>query len=82
MGENLIKGYLEQTEQYFSESKDAFLQVKEMHPRHAANAAVRYVKDAAIWADEAGVQNVTQPGRWMIQQPLFVALVMRANLWA
>jgi hypothetical protein len=81
MSAKMIKGYLEQTEQYFSESKDEFLQVKEMHPRHAANAAVRYVKDAAIWADEAGAQDVKSPGHWMIQRPLFVALVLRANLW-
>jgi hypothetical protein len=77
----MISGYLAQTTQYFSESKDAFLQVNEMHPTHAANAAARYIREACRWAAEAGAHDVAflRAQVWMIRQPLFKALVERAN---
>ena len=75
----MINAYFSQNEQYFSTSKEVFLKVSEMHPTHAANAAARYVADAATWALEAGVEDVA-PNIWMVRQPLFLALVRRANL--
>jgi hypothetical protein len=79
MPSQMISAYFEQAEQYFSESKGAFLQVREMHQTHAANAAARMVDDAYRWANEAGASDVKLPRVWMIRQPLFLALVTRAN---
>jgi len=79
MPEKMISAYLDQSAQYFSESKDAFLQVSDMHPTHAANAAARYMSEAFHWAKEAGAEDVKLPQVWMIRRPLFLALVERAN---
>jgi hypothetical protein len=79
MSENLIKGYLDQTDQYFSESKSAFIQVSEMHPTYAANAAARYIREAYRWSVEAGAGDARRPQAWMMRRPLFLALVKRAN---
>ena len=75
----MIAAYFEETETYFSESKGQFLQVKDMHPTYAANAAARLMGEAHRWANEAGAGHVRHPQAWMIRQPLFLALVTRAN---
>jgi hypothetical protein len=74
----MILAYLNQTDQYFSESKGAFIQVSDMHRTYAANAAARYMREAGRWAVEAG-ENGPHPAAWMIRRPLFLALVKRAN---
>lgn len=76
----IISGYLLQEERYYSESKEAFILIDDMHPTHAANAAARYMQDAATWAVEAGEEDAARPMVWMVRRPLFLALVRRANL--
>lgn len=73
----MMAAYFEQNKIYFSGSKECFLQVEDMHPAHAANAAARYLREASHWAQEVGVYQ--QTAAWMIQRPLFLALVNRAN---
>jgi hypothetical protein len=75
----MILAYLNQTEQYFSESKESFVQVSDMHPTYAGNAAARYAREAYLWAREAGQEDQRRPQVWMIRRPLFLALVKRAN---
>jgi hypothetical protein len=71
--------YLGQSERYFSESKEEVQEIQDMHPRHAANAANKLLRDASMWAREAGV--VTQhPMLWMTTTKLFQALTWRAGI--
>jgi hypothetical protein len=76
----MIDAYLTQTEQYYSETKDAFIRVADMHPTYAGNAAARYMREAHRWAIEAGADDVVRVQVWMIRRPLFLALVARANV--
>jgi hypothetical protein len=76
----MISAYFEQTDQYFSESGGVFVQVKDMHPTYAANAAARLLDYATTWAKDAGAADWdSRPKVWMIRRPLFLALVARAN---
>lgn len=74
----MIAAYLGQTGTYFSETKGEFIEVSDMNPTYAGNAAARYISEARRWAAEAGAETV-RPQVWMIRQPLFLALVKRAN---
>lgn len=76
----MIRAYFQQTGQYYSESKEVFVPIQDMHPRHAANAAKRLTMDADVWIKEAGVtRTCADPDVWMWDQPLFQALASRAN---
>jgi hypothetical protein len=75
----MIDAYFQQTEQYYSSSKGAFVKVSEMHRTYAGNAAARYIHEAHHGATEAGAEDVLRPEVWMIRRPLFLALVARAN---
>jgi hypothetical protein len=78
--EGMIRAYFRQTRCYYSESKEVFVPIADMHPRHAANAAKRLTMDADVWIKEAGVtQTHPDPDVWMWGQPLFQALASRAN---
>lgn len=84
MGERVSKViiqsvYFDQTEHYFSESKEEVQRISEMHPNHAANAAAKLLRDAAFWAQEAGV-TTRHPELWMTTTKLFGALVWRAGI--
>jgi hypothetical protein len=81
MGEKMIKAYFGQSDQYYSESQEKFLQVSEMNQAHAANAVSRLMADSMIWANDAGEKTLSgsRAKAWMVRQPLFLALVMRAN---
>ena len=78
--ENLVrKVYFEQTEHYLSESKPELVKIDRMAPYHAANAAQKLLRDAAFWAQEAGV-TTNHPMLWMTTTKLFGALVWRAGI--
>lgn len=79
MSVKMVLAYLDQAEQYLSDSKGTFLLISEMAPAHAANAAARYISDARTWAIEAGRMDMAQAQAWMVRKPLFLALVLRAN---
>jgi len=74
----MITAYFTQSEQYFSSSKGEFLKVGEMHPNHAANAAASLLRDARTWVADAAA-GPCLPTTWMTRQPLFLALISRAN---
>jgi hypothetical protein len=76
----MIAAYFRQGEQYFSASKGEFLKVSEMHPIHASNAAAQLLRDSRTWATDAGHGPIFVPTVWMMRQPLFLALVSRANV--
>ncbi len=77
IGQAAIKIYFQQTDHYFSESKGTLIKVADMHPTHAANVAARLLREHAHWAIERdGVASRTP--RWMMQTPLWNALVNRA----
>lgn len=63
---------------YFSESKEEMKCIHEMHPRHAANAARRLLRECDFWAKEAGV-NSDYPELWITGTPLFIALSVQAG---
>jgi hypothetical protein len=84
--------YFDQTEFYFSESKaerstkltpvDAVVKIEDMHPKHAANAAQKLLREAHIWANEAGMHTShdSYPQLWMTTTKLFQALTWRAGI--
>lgn len=71
--------YFGQTEFYYSESTECAVAIEQMHPYHAANAAQKLLRDAAHWAQEAGV-TTNHPMLWMTTTKLFNALVWRAGV--
>jgi hypothetical protein len=77
----MISAYFDQTDQYYSSSKGAFVKVSEMHRTYAGNAAARYIHEAAHWVAEVegDAEAFRRPAVWMIRRPLFLALVARAN---
>ena len=76
---NLTKAYFDQNTTYYSESKDTLIQISDMAPAHAANAARRLLMDAATWRDEAGVNTSQAHAGWMLNTKLWQALVARAQ---
>ena len=74
----MIRAYFRQGTLYYSESKKALVLIEDMHPVHAANTAERLTMDADVWVKEAG-ETFTRPEVWMWDQPMFQALVSRAN---
>lgn len=76
MNRRMIKAYFEQDAQYFSESKGEFKIIDQMHPRHAMNAAMRFVREADFYAKEAGMDSVPAE-LWVTTTPLYRALAMR-----
>jgi hypothetical protein len=77
----LIRAYFSQGTQYYSESANAMIQIKDMHPAYAANAARRLLLDATRWARDAGQQ--TKGGQrgaaWVLGTNLFQALTIQAT---
>jgi hypothetical protein len=75
---SLTYTYLQQGGIYHSDSHGKWVDVAKMHPTHARNAALKLIREAEVWAEEAGVSTAS-PVLWMTVQPLFVALVDRAG---
>jgi hypothetical protein len=75
---NLTKAYFDQGTQYYSESKDTLIEIKDMPTAHAANACRRLLLDAPTWAQEAA-GPVMFPARWMLHSKLFNALMTQAK---
>lgn len=75
----MIKGYFSQRIQYFSERRGEFQVISQIHPKHAANAAEKLLREAEFWANESGVPMYYSPTLWMSTTPLFRALVTRAG---
>lgn len=75
----MIKGYFQQTVQYFSECRGEFRLISELHPKHAGNAAEKLLREADFWSKEADVQ-IDRPALWMTTTPIFRALVTRAGI--
>lgn len=71
--------YFGQTEFYYSEFKEKAWPIDHMAPQYAANAAQKLLRDAAYWAQEAGV-TTDHPMLWMTTTKLFNALVWRAGI--
>ncbi len=74
----VVKMYLSQGEQYLSEHRDAMVNIADMHPTYAANAARKLLIDSATWATDAG-QEAKEAARWILGTPLFRALQARAT---
>jgi len=72
----MIAAYLDQTTLYYSASKDSMIPIAGMDARHAANAAEKMIRDAQVWADDAGYQGLT-PGVWVAGSPVVQALHAR-----
>ncbi len=78
--ERMIKAlYFDQAEFYYSESKEEPQRIEDMHAVHAANAAQKLLRDADVWAKEAGVRDA-YPQLWMTTTKLFQALTWRAGI--
>jgi hypothetical protein len=77
--QNLTKAYFEQTTQYYSESGDKLIRIDQMVPAYAANAARRLLMDATTWHIEAGAITSTNAAWWMLNTPLFNALLAQAK---
>ena len=75
----MIRAYFAQKTLYYSASKGEMLFVYSMNPRYAENAAAKLLREADLWAKDAGV-DVRHPALWMTTMPLFGALVERAGL--
>jgi hypothetical protein len=78
MNESMIRAYLMQSTQYYSESGEKMLLIYSMNPRHAANAAEKLLRDAEHWVKEAGV-NVRNPRLWVTRTALFGALAAQGG---
>ena len=74
---NLIKAYFDQEIQYFSESDNAMIKIKDMHPTYAANAARRLLLDAQIWQNDA-LGEMKSSSRWMLNTKLYRALAAQS----
>ena len=75
---SLIRAYVMQRVQYYSESGERMALISAMHPRYAANAAEKMLREADRWAKDAG-QDTDRPMLWLIGTPLFGALSARAG---
>lgn len=83
MTANLIRAYLEQGTQYYSEGKGAMIPIAEMAPAYAANAAEKLMRAAGHWAAEAGKDAPTnRPLTYLAGTPLLRALWERAQAGA
>lgn len=76
--EKLIRAYFAQNVQYFSASGQRMRTIVRMPPEYAANAAEKLLREAVLWAHEAGV-DTRRPALWMARTPLFQALITRAG---
>lgn len=76
---NLTKAYFEQNTQYYSESGNRLIPINKMMSAYAANAARRLLMDATTWHIEAGATTSTNAARWMLNTPLFNALLDQAK---
>lgn len=74
---NLTKAYFDQGTQYYSQSGETLIRIKDMHPTYAANAARRLLQDAPTWAMEAEAQH--SPARWMMNTKLWQTLTAQAQ---
>lgn len=75
----MIKSYFRQRIQYFSQCRGEFQVISDLHPKHAANAAEKLLREADVWAKESAV-DTEHPILWMSAQPLYRALVLRAGV--
>lgn len=79
----LISIYLSQGTHYHSDSKGDMIPIKDMHPTHAANAARMILTEAPQWMMDAGAtergSRIKDSAVWMMNQPLWTALVQRAQ---
>lgn len=78
VGQKMVKIYFGQTDHYMSEHHDTLIEIKDMHPTYAANAARRLLIDTHTWAAEAG-QEGQNAVRWMLGTPLWNALHAQAQ---
>lgn len=76
---NLTKAYFEQTTQYYSESGNKLIRIDQMMSAYAANAARRLLMDATTWHIDSGATTSTNAARWMLNTPLFNALLAQAK---
>lgn len=76
---NLTKAYFDQGIQYYSESGESLITIKDMHPTYAANAARRLLLDAPTWATESESGAASNGvAHWMMNTKLWQALWARA----
>ena len=79
--EAMVRQYFGQVICYASETKRGPVDIAQMHPTYAANAAARLLRDATTWQFRAGVTSYAKnPNRWMIQTALWQALIKRAGV--
>lgn len=75
----LARAYFHSGRQYLSRSQGELLEVADMPPMHAANAAGKLLREASEWAQCTGYRGAWPPELWMTTTPLFVALRERAG---
>ena len=74
----MIKTYIQQNAQYYSQSKNIIVDIATMVPEHAANAAEKMLREAEYWTLLADTKTA-RPILWVTTTPLFQALVARAE---
>jgi hypothetical protein len=75
----LVNIYLSQTQHYHSDRAGAMILIEDMAPAHAANAARNMLNMATNWAVDAERTTIKSTSCWMVNQPLWKALIQRAQ---